>query len=378
MWFRIPIITPTIPPSLNYTPASPDYSPASDTKVDPSKDSSSDHIPPLPAISPFISSADDTTDSDTPDTAPSPTHGTPFTETTLSTQKSPTASSVLRRRVMVDLDYSSSDHFSSDDSSSSSSLETSLDSPVDALSDFASSHSSSDHSFLASPSGTRSSHRLSSLVPSVHSSSAISERPSHDSSSMIRSCKRSRSPVASVPLSSPTLGELSYAHADLLPSPKRIRSPGIVTDLEDCSEDRFEPYVPREVGLGVDFKDEKIDECFAYADALRDRGIDARVVVEAVDREESETGTRGPVEEGAVEVTYETLGDLVQRFYDHTEAIPVHRIQAIEGVKREQRRRIIRAELAVTILTERVAELERDNKRLRGIMSVESQRVDRL
>ncbi|GKC95189.1 hypothetical protein Tco_1160631 [Tanacetum coccineum] len=469
---EIPIIAPTIPPSPDYTPASPDYSPASDMEFDPSEDPSSDHIPPLPAISPFLSSADDTTDSDTPDTPPSPTHGTPFTETTLSTQRSPTASGALRRRVMVlapgqpiphgrpyryhlngpvhmmtarkrvgplpthhlavrhSVDYSSSDHFSSDDSSSSSSSETSSDSPADALSDSASSRSSSDHSLPASPSGTRSSHRLCSLVPSVHRSSAISERPSHDSSSASHSRKRSRSPVASVPLSSPTLGALSYARADLLPSPKRIRSPETATDLEDCSEDRFEPYVPREVGLGVDFEDEssepsrsrgadlvmdvdvvrsdgieidpeiqaEIDECFAYADALRDRGIDARVVVEAVDREESETGTRGPVEvrvervthpvmpedtpepaqEGAVEVTYETLGDLVQRFHDHTEAIPVHRIQAIEGVQREQGRRIVGAESAVTVLTERVAELERDNRRLRGTASVESQRVDRL
>ncbi|GJT42198.1 hypothetical protein Tco_0942063 [Tanacetum coccineum] len=32
-------------------------------------------------------------------------------------------------------------------------------------------------------------------------------------------------------------------------------------------------------------------------DALRDRGIDARVVVEAIDRDEIETGVRGPVEE---------------------------------------------------------------------------------
>ncbi|GKD70955.1 hypothetical protein Tco_1325045 [Tanacetum coccineum] len=167
----------------------------------------------------------------------------------------------------------------------------------------------------ASPSSTRSSHRLCSLVPSVHRSSTISKRPSHDSSSVSRSRKRSRSPVSSLPLSSPTLGALSYARAYLLPSPKRIRSPEIATDLKDCSEDRFEPYVPREVGLGVDFEDEsfepfrsrgadlmmdvdvvrsdrieidpeiqtKIDECFAYADALRDRGIDARVVVEAVD-----------------------------------------------------------------------------------------------
>ncbi|GKE19156.1 hypothetical protein Tco_1426733 [Tanacetum coccineum] len=151
-------------------------------------------------------------------------------------------------------------------------------------------------------------------------------------------------------------------------------------DLEGCSEDSFEPYVPRDVGLGVDFEDEssepsrsrgadlemdvdvvrsdgikinpkiqaEIDECFAYADALRDRGIDARVVVDAADREESETGTRGPVK-----VTVE------RRFHDHTEAIPVHRIQVIEGYQREQGRKIVGAESAVTVLTERVAELER-------------------
>ncbi|GJR60889.1 hypothetical protein Tco_1503051 [Tanacetum coccineum] len=102
----------------------------------------------------------------------------------------------------------------------------------------------------------------------------------------------------------------------------------------------------------------EIDECFAYADALRDRGIDARVVVEAIDRDETETGVRGPVEVrvsglhilrcsdipelcirilGAVEATYETLGDLVQRFHDHTQAIPVHRIQTIEGMNKKAR-----------------------------------------
>ncbi|GJS81232.1 hypothetical protein Tco_0747773 [Tanacetum coccineum] len=70
-----PIIAPTIPPSPDYTPASPDYSPASDSESDPSEDPSSDHIPPLPATSPFLSSNDDTTDSDTPDTPPLPTYG---------------------------------------------------------------------------------------------------------------------------------------------------------------------------------------------------------------------------------------------------------------------------------------------------------------
>ncbi|GKA57329.1 hypothetical protein Tco_0756517, partial [Tanacetum coccineum] len=64
---------------------SPDYPPASDSESDPFEDPSSNHIPPLPAISPFLSSDDDTTYSDTPDTPPSPTHGTPFTEITAST-----------------------------------------------------------------------------------------------------------------------------------------------------------------------------------------------------------------------------------------------------------------------------------------------------
>ncbi|GJV75724.1 hypothetical protein Tco_1507308 [Tanacetum coccineum] len=80
-----PIIAPTIPPSPNYTPASPDYSHASDSGFDPSEDPSLDHKLLLPAISQFLSSDDDTTDSDTPDIPPSPTHGTPFTKITTST-----------------------------------------------------------------------------------------------------------------------------------------------------------------------------------------------------------------------------------------------------------------------------------------------------
>ncbi|GKC20621.1 putative reverse transcriptase domain-containing protein [Tanacetum coccineum] len=332
----IPTVSPTIPSSPNYTPASPDYSPASDMEFDPSKDPSSDHIPPLLATLPFLSSTDNSSDSDIPDTPPSPTHGTPFTETTLSIQRSPTASGALRRRVMNlapgqpiphgrpyryhlngpvhmmtarkrvgpmptlhlvvrhSVNYSSSDHFSSNDSSSSSSSSSSSkassDSFADALSDSASICSSSDHSLLESPSGTRSSHHLCLLVLSVHCSSAIFKRPSHDSSSVSLSRKRSRSPVASVLLSSPTLGALSYARADLLPSPKRIRSLETTTDLKGCSED-------------------KIDECIAFANPLRDRGIDARVVVEAIDREDIKTGMRGPVEVRVDIVTHPVVVD---------------------------------------------------------------------
>nr|GFD38862.1 hypothetical protein [Tanacetum cinerariifolium] len=59
-----------------------------------------------------------------------------------------------------------------------------------------------------------------------------------------------------------------------------------------------------------------------------------------------------PAQKGAAEVTYETLGNLVQR--------------------------IVGVASAVTALTKRVAELERDNRRLRGTASVESQIVNRL
>ncbi|GJW22341.1 hypothetical protein Tco_0032963 [Tanacetum coccineum] len=336
-------LTPTSP---DYTPASPDYSPASDTESDPSDDPLSDHILPLPTISPFLSLTNDSSDSDTPDTPLSPTHGTPFTEMILSTQSTLVAPGAFRDRVMIlapgqpiphgrpycyhlngsihimtarkrvgplpthrlamrySVDYSSLDYFASDDSSrdSSSSLssKTSSDPSSDDLSD-----SSSDHSLPSPLSGMRPSHHLCSLVPSIpRSSAAISDGPSHDSSSASLSRKRSRSPAAFVPLSSLIPRVLSSARADLLPSPKRIRSPDQV------------------------------------------RGINARVVVEAVHRE-IEMGTRGPVEvrvdrfthpviaddipelaqeERVVEVTYKTLGDLVQGFHDHTKEIPVHRV----------------------------------------------------
>nr|GEW93100.1 hypothetical protein [Tanacetum cinerariifolium] len=117
---------------------------------------------------------------------------------------------------------------------------------------------------------------------------------------------------------------LSSVRADLIPSPKRVRDFGYLADVE---------VDPRKTSLRDDVM---------VKDALRDREIDARVVVEAVDREEK-----------VVEYTYETLGSLVQRFHDHIES-------------------------AVTALTEKIAELERDNRRLRGTASVESQRVDRL
>ncbi|GKA74222.1 hypothetical protein Tco_0780524 [Tanacetum coccineum] len=223
------------------------------------------------------------------------------------------------------VDYSSSDHFSSDDSSrdsSSSSLSgTYSDFFADALSDSASSHPYFNHSLPTPSSGMRPSHHLCSLVLSIHRSSAlISDRPSHDYSFASPSRKRSRSPAASVPsyLYLP-LGGLGVDFEDESSEPFRSRG----TDLEEDVE------VLRSDGIDIDPEIQAdIVECIAYADSLRDRGIDARVVVE-------------PTQEGAIEVTYETLGDLVKRFHHHTEEISVHRVQDIESrVARSQRREL--------------------------------------
>ncbi|GKD79313.1 hypothetical protein Tco_1341934, partial [Tanacetum coccineum] len=206
------------------------------------------------------------------------------------------------------VDYSSSGLFTFDNSS-----ETSSDSSSDGLSDSSSGHSSSDHSSLALPSGMRSSHQLCSSVPSIpHSSTAIIERSSHPFFTG-PSRKRSRSPTTSVPISSPIPGALSSARDDLLPPPKRIRSSDSAMDLEDCLDESSQSSVPRETSLRDDIvvrgSDEphskndidpkiqvEINECIAYADALRVEGINARVVVKTVAREEVEMGTRGPVE----------------------------------------------------------------------------------
>nr|GEY37764.1 hypothetical protein [Tanacetum cinerariifolium] len=360
-------------------------------------DPSSGHIPPLPAISPFLSLDDDTTDSDTPDTPPSPTHGTPFTD--------PEITVIPRRRVMIlaprqpilhgrpyhyhtngpvhmmtarkrvgslpvqQLDvrhfanHSSSGYFYLDDldrdSSSDSSSEASSDFHSDASSDSSSRYLLSDH-----------------YSPDLPSTSAGPSR------------KRRRSPMTSVPALPLVSGALSHVRADLIHSPKRVRDSGYLADVEvgpretSLRDDVIargsdEHHLEQDIDLEIQAE---IHEYFAYKDALRDRGTNARVVAEArVERITPPAMPEDipePAQEEAVEVMYETLRDLVQRFHDHTEAIPVHRVQVIEGVQRERGHRIVEVESEVTVLTERVDELERDNRRLRGTASVESQRVD--
>ncbi|GJZ82761.1 hypothetical protein Tco_0647934 [Tanacetum coccineum] len=214
------------------------------------------------------------------------------------------------------------------------------------------------------------------------SSTAAPARPSR---------KRCRSPTSSVPIVLPIRGALSPVRSDLSPPLKRIRDSDLVTNLEVSLKDGYEPYVPKEVGLGVDFEDSyepytkldidsdiqvDINECIVYADVIKARGMDERDVDDSAAEEEVESRERHA--DGDVEVTYETLGGLVQRFYDHAVEIPIHRIQVIESEHRLQGHRITGVDLEVTTITERIDTLERDNTRLRGMLDVESQRVDQL
>nr|GEW65888.1 hypothetical protein [Tanacetum cinerariifolium] len=229
-------------------------------------------------------------------------------------------------------DSSSLDQFTSDDSSRDSPSDPSLETLSDSHSD-TSSNSSSRHSSLGyAISETR-----------CDSPTATSERPSR---------KRCRTPIVSVPIYLPVRKALSPIRADLLPPPKRIRDSVSVTNLDISSEDGYEPYVRREAD---------IDECIAYADTIRARGMDDKDVVETATAKEVESSARGTIEaevdprvrlvvdydvresvredvpdhviaDGAVKVTYKTLGDLLQRFHDHAVEIPVHWIQVIESV----------------------------------------------
>ncbi|GJV54896.1 hypothetical protein Tco_1455901 [Tanacetum coccineum] len=300
---EIPTVLPILSPSPDYTPASPDYSAASDMESDPYKDSLPARIPPLPATSPFLSSTDDSSDSDTPYIPPSPTHGTPFTKITPSTQND--------------------------------------------LSDSSSGHSSLDHPSPALPSGMRSSHQLCSSLSSIpHSSTAITERPSH-SSSTGPSRERSRSPTTSVPISSPIPGALSPECADLLPPPNRIRSSDSVMDLKVSLNESFKSSVPRETSLRVDIDVE---------------GSGKRHSEHDIDLEEVKTSVRGTVEVKVDRVTHPVVSDDIP---EPTQEGAVEGSGAHDCSEGQQS----------TVMLERISKLERDNTRLRGTLDVASQRV---
>ncbi|GKF33537.1 hypothetical protein Tco_0106737, partial [Tanacetum coccineum] len=203
-----------------------------------------------------------------------------------------------RLALRYSMDYSSLDHFTSEDSSrdslSDSSLETSSDSHLDTSYDSPSRHSSSGHSI----------------------SDSLCDSPTAIFVGLSR--KRRWSPTTSVPATSLVPGALSPVCADLLLPRRRIRDFDFVTDFEVKSEEGFVTYVPRDIGLRVDFKDSfepytkpnidpnvqtDIDACIAFADDIAARGMDVGVEDGTAAEEEAESSTRGMMEIGVDRVT---------------------------------------------------------------------------
>ncbi|GJW83442.1 reverse transcriptase domain-containing protein [Tanacetum coccineum] len=247
-----------------------------------------------------------------------------------------------------------------------SSSETSSDSHSNTSSDSSLRHSSSSHSISDSP---------------CDSPIFISAGPSR---------KRSRSPTTSVPVASPIPGALSPVHADLLPPYKRIKDSDFVTDFEVSSEEGFVPHVPRKIGLGVDLEGRMLELRMGLQPRRRLESS-ARGTIEIwVDRVTYlviSDDTVEPVREvypdlvsadGFLEVMQRGLDVVMQELYDHMVEISVHRVIVIESVQRDQRNRIMATSQQSAAMSEMISMLERNNMRLRGILGVERQRVDRL
>ncbi|GJR82418.1 putative reverse transcriptase domain-containing protein [Tanacetum coccineum] len=68
----------------------------------------------------------------------------------------------------------------------------------------------------------------------------------------------------------------------------------------------------------------------------------------------------------------------MHELYDHMVEIPVHGVRVIENVQRDQGHRIVATSQQSIAMSERISTLEWDNMRLKGMLGVEKQRVDRL
>ncbi|GJV22387.1 putative reverse transcriptase domain-containing protein [Tanacetum coccineum] len=158
----------------------------------------------------------------------------------------------------------------------------------------------------------------------------------------------------------------------------------------DASFDSFEPYVPKKVGLGVNVEDESseqsrsrgtdievvddveksdrididpieavIEACFDFADIIRASGVDVWVEDVTVAQDDVETSMRDPIIVSDDGDTPPVVPGV----------IPELALEGAAGIQREQGRRIVGVESAVTALTKRIAELEKDNRRLKGTLA---------
>ncbi|GJX34091.1 hypothetical protein Tco_0245648 [Tanacetum coccineum] len=244
-----------------------------------------------------------------------------------------------RLALRYSADYSSSDHFTSDDSSGDS------------------------HQIL---------HSL------CDSPTATSARPSR---------KRCRSPTLSVHVASPVLRALSLVRANLLLPHKRIRDFNTVTDFEVSSEEGYVLNIPREIGLRVDVKDSyepytypnvdfdiqaDINAYIEFADDIAARWTDVRVKDETAAKEEVDSSIRGTTEIGVDRVTHPVVtNDIDEPIREDFPDL----FSADGSLERDHGHRIVATSQQSAAMLERIGTLERDNMRLRGMLDVERQRV---
>nr|GEU51117.1 hypothetical protein [Tanacetum cinerariifolium] len=82
--------------------------------------------------------------------------------------------------------------------------------------------------------------------------------------------------------------------------------------------------------------------------------------------------------DASLEVMQRGLDVVMQDLYDHMVEILVHRVRVIESVQGDQGHRIVATSQQSAAMLERISMLEWENIRLRGMLDVERQRVDRL
>ncbi|GKA94311.1 reverse transcriptase domain-containing protein [Tanacetum coccineum] len=204
---------------------------------------------------------------------------------------------------------------------------------------------------------------------SRYSSSGYAISDSLDDSSTAAFARPSRKRCGSLTLYVPAVflvrGALSLVRVDLSPPPKRIRDFDSVTDLKISSEDGYE----RQILMSV-LRMPMLLELEGWMIEMWLRLQPRRLGLER-DTVEVEVDPRvGPViEDDACKFVREDV-------LDHLTADGA--VEVIESEQRLQRHRITRVDLEVTTMTKGISALEQDNIRLRGMLDVDSQRVDRL
>ncbi|GKD79103.1 hypothetical protein Tco_1341724, partial [Tanacetum coccineum] len=212
--------------------------------------------------------------------------------------------------------------------------------------DYSSSDSHSDASSYSSLRHSSSGYALSDSL--CDSSIVTSARPS---------LKRCRSPTSSVLVVSPVRRALSPVRADLFSPCKRIKDSYSVT--------YFEPYTKPDVDSDIQAD---INTCIAFADDLRAKGTDVRVVIETTVEEEVESSAKGMTEVAVDPRARPVINDDVRETI--REDVPDHvradgAVEVIESVQRDQGHRIVATSQQIATMLERIGMLERDNVRLK-------------